>query len=250
LGAKEHWISLQKALEFKEVIMSITFGIYDFFSFTIPGVFYLFVVNEFLNLLNLPHLILKDVTIPQLVLLAVLAFIAGHLMDIVSFSLWYQRLKRSSASKDGLEELKTQCPTIEIGFLPSEWAALFYILHQKNYPAIQTIDKYKADTLMMRNLSFGLLLFAMLQIAVFIINGYSLLAIILFFLSLLFSVITLRRSMRYDRWYYRAIFAGALIYGTSLLEIIDKEKNSRDKSVSKLNQNESRRKKPKREVEY
>ena len=37
--------------------MSIAFGIYDFFSYTVPGVFYILVANQLLLLLKLPSIL-------------------------------------------------------------------------------------------------------------------------------------------------------------------------------------------------
>jgi hypothetical protein len=149
-------------------------------------------------------------------------------MDILSLELWYKRFKRHPASEDGLKMLKYQSPSISIKFEHEEWAALFYILHQRNYSAIQTIDKYKADALMMRNLSFGFFLLVVVQSASLFMSKPSAMTILILIVALIFSITTFRRSMRYDRWYYRAIFGQALAYGTSLKDVIanDKQKPS------------------------
>lgn len=215
--------------------MSITFGIYDFFSFMIPGFLYLYVIYDGLQLSGIAKLdFTKLIGIPEFIILAFLSYIVGHLMDIISLELWYKRLKRHPSSGDGLQQIKNQSPSISIKFEREEWAALFYILHQRDYSAIQTIDKYKADALMMRNLSFGFFLLALVKTVSLFILKPDQTAILILVVSILFSIATFRRSMRYDAWYYRAIFGQALAYGTSLKDVIayKKQKSSTEKQKS------------------
>jgi len=205
--------------------MLITFGLYDFFSFVIPGFLYLYVIYDVLQLSGIVRLdIMKLFGIPEFIFLALLSYLIGHLMDIISLELWYKRFKRHPSSEDGLKQLKNQSPSISIKFEREEWAALFYILHQRNYSAIQPIDKYKADALMMRNLSFGFFLLVLVQSASLFMSRPSTITILILIVAPIFSIAAFRRSMRYDAWYYRAIFGQALAYGTSLKDVITYEK--------------------------
>ena len=43
--------------------MSITFGTYDFFSYTVPGVLYILVVNRLLLLLKLPSIDINNLNV-------------------------------------------------------------------------------------------------------------------------------------------------------------------------------------------
>jgi hypothetical protein len=69
--------------------MSITFGIYDFFSYTIPGVLYVLTLNHLLAVLRLPHLATEQlsVTFGGALLAIILAYALGQIMD--SSYQWY-----------------------------------------------------------------------------------------------------------------------------------------------------------------
>jgi len=42
--------------------MSFTFGLYDFFSYTVPGVLYILVADRLLSFFHLPHLDVNQFT--------------------------------------------------------------------------------------------------------------------------------------------------------------------------------------------
>src|SRR5688500_4240619 len=71
--------------------MSIAFGIYDFFSYTVPGVLYILVANQFLVLLKLPSIDINNVNanIGSALLWVVISYVVGHLMDSFAIRLYY-----------------------------------------------------------------------------------------------------------------------------------------------------------------
>ena len=71
--------------------MSITFGIYDFFSYTVPGALYILVVNQLLILMKLPSIDINNlnVNLGSTLLWVIISYVVGQLMDSFSIRLYY-----------------------------------------------------------------------------------------------------------------------------------------------------------------
>lgn len=77
--------------------MAIAIGVYDFFSYMVPGVVYLFVFNELLKLIGWKYLDVYGMAqngqsafqIFAAVLILIGAFCAGHIFDIIAHDLFF-----------------------------------------------------------------------------------------------------------------------------------------------------------------
>ena len=219
--------------------MSITLGIYDLFAYLIPGLLYLFIFNEFLRVIGLKFIDTSiwmaggqspnaNVIIPALLF----SYVVGHVIDHVAQWFFFRVInlfrirKFQHVAASSLQTVIERCPDIKIGFEASDWDVLFTILQQRNPEATRIIDKFQADTIMLRNISFGLFLMAALQFVTF---GLSLEWLYLFISLGLFtlSAISFNRSARFREWFFIAIFKASLEYGTTLKDVIEYKRNEK-----------------------
>ena len=213
--------------------MSINFGLYDFFSFLIPGLLYIFAFGKLLADLGLDY----SEVVPWeavdftniIIILPVVAFayIVGHIMDVFANSIFFRAIRRIRnrshktipAETKALAIQKNVHPRLDIKFDEKDWFLLFNLIGQRNINLAQYIDKYQADSIMLRNISFGSFLLAIFQIVGNAGSSTpSSLAIVIF--SLVFSIIAYLKSEDFRMWFFSSIFEASLEYGLSLEEAV------------------------------
>ena len=213
--------------------LSIALGIYDAFSYVIPGMLYLYLVNEILKLsgwqsLDLAQLTQGGTAAPNAlatVLLAVGAYLLGHLFDGARAALVDKWLFYYGAPEKVLTRIKQRLgPTqLKVDFHGDEWAVCLQVLQVRTKETIQEAERLKATGLMMRNFSFGAFLFALLQLVQFFVQKNSPHYLALCAAGLVAMVIAHHRAKRFDEWSYGNIFLQALAYGSNLKEFLENE---------------------------
>jgi hypothetical protein len=211
--------------------MSINLGVYDFFAYIIPGLLYLYVFNEFLRSIGFKFVDITTwlqpgqapnsiFTIPLLIL----AYIVGQIFDILAFRFYLEfiyrlRHKRKIPDKQ-LQYLKERNPNLDIRFESKDWTIMFTLLRGRNVEIARIIDKYQVDSIMLRNIAFGLLLLSVIDIGMFFSTGlwtWFVVALVIF----LFSLLAINKSNQFRTWFYTAIFEASLEYGRSLKEVTE-----------------------------
>lgn len=210
--------------------MSVSLGIYDFFAYIIPGLLYLFTLNEFLRVIGWRFADvgtwLQAGQAPSLFLaipLLLAAYLMGHILDPLAYNFYCEfiyslRHKRKVYDKQ-LQYLKEIYPGLEIRFQPKDWNALFALIRQRNPETAQYIDKFQADSIMLRNIALGALLLFFVYLVVFFSTGswsYFLAALV----SLLLSLLAIGKSNKFRAWFYKSIYESAIEYGTSLQDVV------------------------------
>ena len=213
--------------------MSINLGLYDFFSFLIPGLLYMFAFGKLLVDLGwnyseaIPWETVDFSNIIIILPVVAFAYIVGHVMDVVANGVFVRAIRRMrnrsnktvSAEVKALAIQKEVHPNLEIKFSEKDWFLLFNLIGQRNITLSQYIDKYQADSIMLRNISFGSFLLAIFQVVGDVgSSASSSLAIV--FLSLVFSIVTYLKSEDFRMWFFSSIFEASLEYGLSLEEVV------------------------------
>jgi len=70
----------------------------------------------------------------------------------------------------------------------------------------QDIDKFNVTNIMLRNSSFGFLIFAIIFMVEFFLDGYSSNYAIFSISCLIISIILVRQSVKFATWFYQSIF--------------------------------------------
>jgi len=204
--------------------MSFALGFYEIFSYAIPGFLYILVANGFLQLFKLPHMDLKQTpgTLGFVALVAILSYIVGHLADPIAYR-WYLLFNGKKADEKAIAGIKGKFPEANLEFEATDRRLLYSFIKHKNLALAEYLDKFNAIGILLQNLSLGLFLFALTQIAYMFLAGqvlrYSLGAL----LGLAFSFIAIKRSALYKSWYTLGIFEQALHYGTNVQNMFKEE---------------------------
>ena len=215
--------------------MSINLGFYDFFSYLLPGFVYLYAVNDLLRVLGLKYVNLTNVMQagqePAFGLVALglfAAYIVGHIFDPLSLNFFFKLVFRirnpQGATTISLNTIKERYPKLGIKFVPKDWEALLIILRQRSYETAQSIDRFQADSIMLRNIAFGLLLMAVTNVIAFFTTmtvSFLLIALVELFACWMLA----SEGFKFRLWFFTQIYEASLIYGTSIEEVISYEKN-------------------------
>lgn len=214
--------------------MSIAIGVYDFFSYTIPGILYFYIIYESLKLFKLNVLVLLSgvanattpIQVASMVFGLVVAFIAGHVFDMLALVLVFRIMYRKKTSEKVLDKIKKRDQDANIQFEAKDWHILLVLLRQRNLPVALSFDKHEADSIMFRNISLIALISAFIMAAKAIMEnptfGIAVAA------SLLIWIMAARRSFTLHTWFFEGIFLAALEYGNSVQKVIkyDASQNS------------------------
>jgi hypothetical protein len=210
--------------------MSLAVSIYDVFAFTIPGFLYLFTFNELLRILGYSNLDVVNINFSSYWLPIILfAYLTGHLMEFVSLRLWMRLWYRVPEEERAYKKFLTIKPEEKIDFNPGQWDLLFAVIQREDRSTTERIDRIIALRIMLRNVSFGLFIFSLLNFYLTFQLSFSLPrfmeAIGLFALSL----VSLRRADYYTILLYTSIFQHATLYGKNLREVLNAVRNEKPK---------------------
>jgi hypothetical protein len=210
--------------------MSIAIGLYDLFSYLIPGILYLYVLNETLGVMRWQYLDPAKLTFggdsgPSLLaiaLFAIGAYVAGHIFDQLRSMLLDSRMYNGVADR-ALRKIERRLShsNIDHAFTPDDWSILQEGLKVRNQDLVGEAERFKAEGLMLRNLSFGLFLYGLIQLLQFVMQLDQWYHWLLFVIGLAASFLAHRRAGRFDEWFYRTIYSQALTYGASLKEFLN-----------------------------
>jgi hypothetical protein len=205
--------------------MSITFGIYDFFSYTVPGVLYILAANQLLFFLRMPNIDLNtlNTNLGSTLLWVVAAYVVGQLMD--SFAVrWYYLVNKFHAETKALHDFREKHKDIKTDFTINDRQSLFSVIRHNNLELARYIDTFKAISIMLNNISLALLLFAALQGFALVKYGFSLRTLFLIIVSLVFSYVAISRSAVFNEWHWEAVYQHARQYGKSVAEMFKRAK--------------------------
>src|SRR3989304_1987727 len=133
--------------------MSITIGIYDFFSYTVPGMIYLLAAYATLNLFRPININLRGVSDAivwgSIILLVLLSFLVGHLFDFISHRLWYRLFYRGNSQARAYDKF-TKITGVKTSFNPYQWTVLLGVIRHNDLQLSDAIDRNKATSIMLR----------------------------------------------------------------------------------------------------
>lgn len=221
--------------------MSISLSIYDLFANLLPGLLYLFAINEILKAFGVKHMTLNEASFSaESLLILALGYLLGHIFNNFTYERWYMLIFRhpnredsdrtESKSKHGrkspddkaraLASLRNLYPDLKIKFSPRDVDLLFNAIQIQNKELADRIETTRANAIMMRNISFGLALFSIAQFIRFIIDKFDWFALGLGIACILASWISLLQTSKYYRWFYKDVFRTAIHYGDSLQSVV------------------------------
>jgi hypothetical protein len=225
--------------------MSFTLGLYDLFANIIPGFIYLFIVNETLREFGLVHI---DVTtidnLSYFLLLGVVAYLVGHNMDFLSYRLWVRVFYRDHPEDRAYKQFRSIYPELEIQVNPRHVQLFFGAIKFAKPELANDIEKNKVICLMLRNVSFASILFFVSESLIILFTGFSWMNLTIAILSLIASLVTLKRADMFNVLFYKMVFEHVSLFGNNLQEIVNyNRKNlSKGKPVNSIPRTSGRKK--------
>lgn len=206
--------------------MSINLGIYDFFAYLVPGLMYLFLINDFSARMGWGSYNLSQAGTPAgigvLGVVALAAYVIGNLFDIVAHWFCFSLLTRKNMPETVLSGLKKQYPDLKIAYNPRDYHMLFVLLRARNPGFTQIIDRFEANSIMLKNISLASLLFSLLRLPQ-LLTGFSFQELLFVLAGALACWLAFRASKNYHTWFFLDVFEASLEYGSNIKDVIANE---------------------------
>jgi len=202
--------------------MNLNLGLYDIFSNIVPGFMYLLVLYEFSKItkIQMPFTQMPE-GLSLVVVLTLVAYILGHLLNSISYHYWYRRFESYSKTRRRvLDTLKAEFPDLKIQFDSDDADMLLSIIQHNNFSISETLERLRANGIMMRNLSLGFALLAVVSTISLVLNWFRIEYLVSIVGWIFCSVLSLRKAIDFTRWFFRDIFREALNYGSTLKDVL------------------------------
>jgi hypothetical protein len=205
--------------------MTISLGVYDVFSYIVPGFLYLYVITEFMRLLSWRTIDLTQIdTVGSLLLVTVISFVLGHIIGSITYNYWSKLFSRTHPPALSLARLRELYPDIQFDFKPDDNELIFAVISHHDKSLAEKIETARVNSIMLRSISLGLFLYGILQIWL-TFDQQQLLYLAIAAIAMLCSAIALRRSITFYKWFFTNIFLEALNYGSNVHEVLATSKN-------------------------
>ncbi|PKO16851.1 MAG: hypothetical protein CVU39_06440 [Chloroflexi bacterium HGW-Chloroflexi-10] len=190
--------------------MSIRVGLYDFFAYTLPGIFYLGIIGFWLNvtgLLVVDLTTLKDFWGAVTFVIVAAGYIIGLLIDSLAYRwmrLFYNRNR--DATKTAFDEYTKRHPWVKLNYEAKDWGILLRAVKSVSLEAAADVEQHNVVFIMLRNISLAFV-FSTISTVVYyfvVLSNIWILALGIVFFVL--AIVAMRRSGIRRHWFYMAVF--------------------------------------------
>lgn len=193
--------------------MAISLSLYDFFAHLVPGSVFLIALLYAFQESWLRSPTLTALTTSQLLGLALIAYILGYIVDPLG-NRWY-RLFRRNVPKFGMSQaaanlIQKDHPNISINNNAMSWYVVLAYIKRRNLSMAQEIERLNVTHIMLRGISFGLLIFA-LVFCYKIFTAPQAWEPALFSLICMWSAyLLMQEAIKFRTWFYQSIYQSVL----------------------------------------
>ncbi len=188
--------------------MSIRFGVFDFFAYTIPGGIYLVLAMLISHETTLGRIWISKIPVSASTLLigGVLSYVIGILFAGLSKNPWYRLFGPRSASTAAYQRISKTYPDVSFNFGPKQYPAILKMLRLRDTEAGLYVDKHRATAIMLRNLSFSLLCLAVGVLALYCRGNNLVLPVISATILFVMSAFGATGSHKFSEWAHASTF--------------------------------------------
>lgn len=208
--------------------MNLRLGIYEIFSRIVPGGVYMAVMIQILSVFGIVKFdwqVINDLSLAALLGLIVIAYILGGAFDNLAIT-FFQLLKKQNISVRTLDRFrKAYQDRWQIDFKDDDWPLLLAFIRTKSLDLAGELDRHNALSIMLRNVSLGLLLMAANGVIQFLISRNSIDILISIFMFVL-SLLILREAIKFCSLFYEGIYQTVLAYRMDLETAIKPARSS------------------------
>jgi len=205
--------------------MSIRVCIYDFYAYVIPGSLLITVAGYGIHLAHIMPICMYNPHFSFVAVAAflVLAYVSGFIMDPITYKFWIPFFRAKKLSELVLNQFKTNHKNFQVNFKASDWPVLQAFIARQHQEMHSEIQRFNALQIMLRNISFALLILALVQ-AIFLLTAFSFLKVMLVIGSFILSMITAKQSVTLSKWFYSAIYEAVVAHSLDVKTLVKKDK--------------------------
>jgi hypothetical protein len=217
--------------------MNLRLGIYEIFSRIVPGGFYLAAIIQFLMIAGLVQIDWQTISnVPLIVSLGliVVCYILGEAFDILAL-VWFRIFKKPGFSTRifyGFRKIHQD--RWKMDFKENDWTIILAFIKTKNLELAGEIERHNALSIMLRNVSVGLLLMAINSLLQFFISR-NIMYVVLAAILLVISLLIIYQSIKFRGWFYSGIFETMIAYCINLEDLIKPVRKPQKRSKSEIN---------------
>jgi hypothetical protein len=217
--------------------MSIRIGVYDFFSYTIPGAFYLFFGFQLLSIWGETdaqksiQIIISGsyaLSITYLGILFILSYVIGLLMESVSRRIWEPLFVRKDWRNETINYFKKEYPELNLKFNVERTNIMFIMARNKYEGTISLMDWYRAIGIHLRNISFALFLLFVTQIIALIKLGFQPIYVVSAILLCLFSFIAIKYSSEFNNNQFSLVCRSIIAEELVVSDFVERKRKKRN----------------------
>ena len=186
--------------------MSIRMSIYDFFSYAVPGGVFM---SPFLYLLSKYYdkvFSLSGMSFWGFLIWGSLAYIIGYAIDPLVSKSWYKIFRSENFFQETMEKFNERHTTVNVKFQEMDWYIPLSFIKRHSIEMAYDVEKFNAINIMLRNVSFGLLIYTIIFSIEFFLEDYAWIYAVLAVICLSFSVTLGRQSAKFQKWFYQSIY--------------------------------------------
>lgn len=201
--------------------MSIRIGFYDFFAYAVPGALYVllsYIIITYFNIVSIESLV-GEASIVHFGLIIIFSYIFGFLFDYISDATWYSFFGKKRADKKIQNKFTERNENYNININADDWAIYLALIKKEDMEVAENIEKFNVIHKMLRNISFNFLISSLLTLFL-VINHFSVSTLIISLLFLVFSVLLLKRSIKFDYWFHTMIYETVCVRVANILDTV------------------------------
>lgn len=215
--------------------MNIRLGIYEIFSRIVPGGLYIFVIGQLFVILGVvvpDWQVLRELSLVWSLGIIAVAYVFGEMFDRFALA-WFRVFCKKGYHSIALANFKQwYVDKWVIDFKDTEWHILLAYIRTKNIALTDEIERHNAISIMLRNVSLGLLF-----LAINFFVGYFLFRetyyVIAGVISVVFAIFIVLDAVKFHQWFFNSIYDTILAYRLDLEERIKPVKKNRRKTDAK-----------------
>jgi hypothetical protein len=215
--------------------MNIRLGAYDIFSRIIPGGLYLAVAAQLLSILGLLKFSLEsanDISLIVSIGLLLAAYTLGGAFDSMARA-WFRLFEKPGIHSRTFEKFKQRYQDRwKIVFDGDDYSLLLAFIRTKNLDLASEIERHNAVSIMLRNVSLGLMLLGINSLLQFLLlRNWTSIFVLLILIGL--SRLIIQECTKFREMYYDTIFKTALAYRDDLenAKLVEKPKTKQGKPL-------------------
>mgnify|MGYP000893695996 CR=1 FL=1 len=206
--------------------MSITIGVFDFFSYAIPGSLYLLTAIYLVSIFSGSTVNIQSITLTGelIVVFGVGGYITGVLFDLIARTIWDWIFKDDQVKVKALADFKKRSEKVKVRFGAEDWPVLLAYIKHNSPENVFIIEKDKALSMMLRNVSVCCFSLFVGQSIFLFLNGLIYWQLSISVAALIFSILSARQSFRFDRWFFLGIYETAISLGPEMINLIGEKR--------------------------